>query len=177
MPRLTDANRQPLHTSFMQHALNTDSFTSSGNGSEQIGQSSSSDLLRPFFISTSCFPVATHSSHRRKLCLIPRCSSLYEPSGNSRSHAPQIFMMRWGQGLILHLQLSVSFVVYGDDEGDELRYFPVVGFIGLSWLMYSLGSLRLLLSHCGSPRRGRRDCSKATPDVVQRSPAFPGNDL
>ena len=52
-PRLCDAKMQPLHTFFMQHVRKDDCFASSGKGFEQIGQSSSSDLVRPFFISTS----------------------------------------------------------------------------------------------------------------------------
>ena len=53
MPRFRAAKMQPLHTSFMQHSWNIDCLLTSGKGSEQIGQSSSSDLVRPFFISTS----------------------------------------------------------------------------------------------------------------------------
>mmetsp|Transcript_22736 Transcript_22736/g.52203 ORF Transcript_22736/g.52203 Transcript_22736/m.52203 type:complete len:210 (+) Transcript_22736:764-1393(+) len=93
MPRFRAANMQPSHTRVMQQTLNLDCLPSSGRGNWQIGQSSSSDLVRPFFIRTSCFPEATHSSHRRMLCLSLLCSSLNEPSGSSRTHAPQIFMM------------------------------------------------------------------------------------
>ena len=109
MPRFTAANSQPLHTFFMQHGLNMNCFESSGNGSWQIEQSSFCDLVRPFLMSASGLSAATHSSHRRMLCLSPRCSSLYESSGSSRSHAPQIFMMcrRW----ILSLQPSASVFV------------------------------------------------------------------
>ena len=92
MPCLRAAKTQPLQTLFIQQGWNMDSFASSGNGSWQIGQSSPSDLVRPFVIRTSWFPETTHSSHRRELCLRARCSSLYESSGSSRSHAPQIFM-------------------------------------------------------------------------------------
>ena len=95
MPRFMTAKMQPLQTLFMQHTRKDDCFVSSGKGSEQIGQSSSSDLLRPFFISTSSFPAATHCMHRRELCLRPRCSSLCESSGSWRSHVPQIFMICW----------------------------------------------------------------------------------
>ena len=48
------------------------------------------------------------------LCLRTRSSSLNEPSGSWRSHAPQIFMMYVG-GMILSLQLSVSVAVRVDD--------------------------------------------------------------
>ena len=79
----------PSHTFIIQQALWIDCIRSSGKGSEQMGQSSS-NLVRPFFISTSRFPAATHSSHILMLSLRPRCSSLYAPSGSSRSQAPQI---------------------------------------------------------------------------------------
>ncbi|EJK57471.1 hypothetical protein THAOC_22481 [Thalassiosira oceanica] len=57
MPRLRVAKVQPLHTLFMQHIRNDDCNGSSGKGSWQIGQSSSSDLARPFFISTTLIPL------------------------------------------------------------------------------------------------------------------------
>ena len=75
MPRFRAAKKQPLQTFVMQHGLNTDCCQSSGKGSWQIGQSSSSDLLRPFFIRTSWFAAVTHSTHRRMLCLRTRWSS------------------------------------------------------------------------------------------------------
>ena len=53
MPRLRAAYTQPLHTNFMQHSWNIDCFGSSGNSNWQMGQSSPSDLVRPFLISTS----------------------------------------------------------------------------------------------------------------------------
>ena len=93
MPRLRDAKMQPLQTFFMQQTLIIDCFASSGKGSEQIGHSSSSDFTRPFFNNTSWFPPATHPAHLRTLCRSLRCSSLYEPSGRSRPHAPQIFIL------------------------------------------------------------------------------------
>ena len=53
MPRFMAAMMQPLHTLFKQHGLSADCCPLSGNGNWQIGQSSSYDLVRPFFISTS----------------------------------------------------------------------------------------------------------------------------
>ena len=93
MPRLRAARLQPLHSNFIQHVWNDDWPASRGNSRLQMGQSSSSDdLSRPFLINASWFPPATHSSHLLILCLSPRCSSLYAPSGSSRSHAPQIII-------------------------------------------------------------------------------------
>ena len=51
--RFRAAKTQPLQTLFMQHTRKDDWNLSSGKGSWQIGQSSSSDLVRPFFMSTS----------------------------------------------------------------------------------------------------------------------------
>ena len=53
MPRFRAAKTQPLHTSFMQHYRKHDCLLSSGKGSWQIGQSSPSDLVQPFFMRTS----------------------------------------------------------------------------------------------------------------------------
>ena len=93
MPRLRAARLQPLHSNFIQHVWNDDWPASRGNSRLQMGQSSSSDdLSRPFLINASWFPPATHSSHLLILCLSLRCSSLYAPSGSSRSHAPQIII-------------------------------------------------------------------------------------
>ena len=104
MSRLRAARVHPLHTNFMQHTCNDDCCLSGGRRRLQMGHSSS-DLVRPFFISTSWFPAATHSSHLRMLCLLACCSRLYESSGSSRSQAPQIFMMCWR--LVLSLQPTV----------------------------------------------------------------------
>ena len=93
---------QPLHTNFMQQTKNVVFSGSSGRGNWQIGQSSSSDLVRPFFISTSSFPVPTHSSHLLLLCLRALCSLLYAASGSSRSHAPQILVDAKGIGSVYH---------------------------------------------------------------------------
>ena len=91
-PRLQAAKMQPSHTSFMQHIRKVDCIHSSGKGRLQMGHSSSSGLVRPFVMSTSCIPASTHSSHLLLLCLNPRCSSLNESSGSVRSHAPQSWL-------------------------------------------------------------------------------------
>ena len=102
MPRLQAAQAHPVHTVFTQHDRNPICPLSSGNSSEQIGHSSSSDLVLPLFISTSWFPAATHSSHLLMLCLRPRCPSLYAPSGRSRSQAPQIIAGPWIDALLCY---------------------------------------------------------------------------
>ena len=65
-----------------------------------MGHSSSSDLVRPFVMSTSWFPPDTQPSHLLMLCLRSLCSPLYAPSGSVRSHAPQIIiaMRSFGYG-------------------------------------------------------------------------------
>ena len=57
----------------------------------------------------------THSSHLLMLCLTPLCPSQYEPSGSSRSQAPQIFML-------LEMNRTMrSFVCFSDAEPGEVK--------------------------------------------------------
>ena len=116
MPRFRAAKTHPLHTNVMQQTLNVECVRSIGIDNWQIGQSSSSDLVRPFFISTSWFPEATHSSHLLLLCLRTHCSLLYAASGSSRSHAPQILVDEKGEFDACIIVATAMSVFWGSDR-------------------------------------------------------------
>ena len=89
MPRFRAAKMQPLHTFFMQHALNIDCFHRAAKAAGRSGSRPPPTSCGPSSSAPAGSPRPRTPRIAVMLCLSPRCSSLYEPSGSSRSHAPQ----------------------------------------------------------------------------------------